>query len=767
MSAGPTARCTRTWGDEGIYDHKLIYDVAARRTVVTNSLGYATTYIGNENGLVVEVQDAQGGVTLTDYNDYNEVLRETNQLGYGTAYAYDERGNCLRATLPDGASLRRTFDAEDKLIQLVDPVGAQWHWAYDAAGNLLVETDALGTQKRYSYAQGRLQRAVDAASKATDCLYDEAGNLTELRTDENQAQRWLYDGWGRARKLIDARGNVQWRAYDLLSRVTTVHEPDGNVRHFAYDGLGNVVRMRDRHYDVHYYYRGMGRLIRRVEAGAVVEFWHDTEEQLRAVVNEQGLAYRFELDRVGAIVAETGFDGLTRRYQRDQAGQVVEVELPTGQCTRYSYDPTGRITAISYANGSQQTYQYRADGTLLAADLDGKTVRLAYDSSGRLEKESQGPHELTNAYDKLGRRVGVTSSLGAAVHYTRNKAGDAERMQTANWQALLEYDAYGAETQRTLSSGVHTKWQRDQAGRPLTQRIRTRAGYTERVRTYGWQENNQLIELADSLRGTTRFAYDTVGNLAAATFGDGMTEKRWPDAVGNLFRTEQHTDRQYGPAGRLVANQGTRYTYDQAGNLSAKRTADQQEWHYSWNAQGHLAEVVRPDGSIVHFEYDALGRRVSKAYRGCTTHWLWDGNTPLHEWTTREEDAQPASAIITWLFQDQSFIPMARLQGESCCDILTDHLGTPFAVHDSQGKVIWDAEFTTYGQLRQAKGDALVCPFRYQGQYEDMETGLYYNGLRYYDPATGQYISQDPIGLRGGMLAYGYVRDTNNWIDPL
>ncbi|SUB89296.1 Cell wall-associated polypeptide CWBP200 [Porphyromonas macacae] len=44
------------------------------------------------------------------------------------------------------------------------------------------------------------------------------------------------------------------------------------------------------------------------------------------------------------------------------------------------------------------------------------------------------------------------------------------------------------------------------------------------------------------------------------------------------------------------------------------------------------------------------------------------------------------------------------------------------------------------------------CPFRYQGQYEDEETGLYYNRFRYYDPNAGNYISQDPIGLEGDLL---------------
>ena len=57
-------------------------------------------------------------------------------------------------------------------------------------------------------------------------------------------------------------------------------------------------------------------------------------------------------------------------------------------------------------------------------------------------------------------------------------------------------------------------------------------------------------------------------------------------------------------------------------------------------------------------------------------------------------------------------------------------------------------------------------PFRYQGQYEDIETGLYYNRFRYYSPESGTYISQDPIRLAGGLAFYGYVMDCNGWIDP-
>nr|WP_080715925.1 RHS repeat-associated core domain-containing protein [Gilliamella apicola] len=57
-------------------------------------------------------------------------------------------------------------------------------------------------------------------------------------------------------------------------------------------------------------------------------------------------------------------------------------------------------------------------------------------------------------------------------------------------------------------------------------------------------------------------------------------------------------------------------------------------------------------------------------------------------------------------------------------------------------------------------------PFRQLGQYEDVETGLYYNRFRYYDSNTGTYISQDPIGLAGNNPNfYAYVHDSNTMVD--
>ena len=55
----------------------------------------------------------------------------------------------------------------------------------------------------------------------------------------------------------------------------------------------------------------------------------------------------------------------------------------------------------------------------------------------------------------------------------------------------------------------------------------------------------------------------------------------------------------------------------------------------------------------------------------------------------------------------------------------------------------------------------------FQGQYYDQETNLHYNRHRYYDPNCGQFITQDPIGLAGGLNSYQYVPNPTGWVDPL
>ncbi|MBV6819735.1 RHS domain-containing protein, partial [Rahnella sp. PD12R] len=98
-----------------------------------------------------------------------------------------------------------------------------------------------------------------------------------------------------------------------------------------------------------------------------------------------------------------------------------------------------------------------------------------------------------------------------------------------------------------------------------------------------------------------------------------------------------------------------------------------------------------------------------------------------------------------------------------------DHLGTPVAlINHKTGKVEWDAISDVWGNAVDIFNPyKLRQPIRMQGQHVDEESGLHYNRHRYYDPALGRYITQDPIGLRGGWNLYSYPLDPVLGMDPL
>jgi len=81
-----------------------------------------------------------------------------------------------------------------------------------------------------------------------------------------------------------------------------------------------------------------------------------------------------------------------------------------------------------------------------------------------------------------------------------------------------------------------------------------------------------------------------------------------------------------------------------------------------------------------------------------------------------------------------------------------NHLDVPLQATDSAGNVVWAANYNAFGRAdvvtpRSATGDSRInSQLRLPGQYEDIETGLYYNFNRYYDPDIGGYITSDLIG---------------------
>ena len=312
-------------------------------------------------------------------------------------------------------------------------------------------------------------------------------------------------------------------------------------------------------------------------------------------------------------------------------------------------------------------------------------------------------------------------------------------------------------------------------------------------------DNLRLQQTLDTInRRSVRYDYDTFGSLSGAVYGDGSCQWRNPDTMGNVYDSPDRTDRSYGRGGQLREDRKWRYYYDSHGNLVLKTmrrsgpSLDVGMWDkflawqsgdyaYTWQGNGMLRSVTRPDGKTLTFKYDALGRRIEKVFDGRVYRYLWDGDVILHEWDYAESDRpntivtetgevtldrpEPVENLITWVYDSDSYVPTAKIVGDRHYSIISDYIGRPVQVYDDNGNIVWQADYDIYGNLCNLHGSRLFVPFRQLGQYEDEETGLYYNRFRYYDLRIGNYISQDPISIAGGINVYAY--DSNSWIDLL
>ncbi len=787
-----SARCIQTWGTNGIYNHQLSYDLPNQCTTVLNSLGYATKHYYNDLGAVTKKVNSDGSFSLKHYSEDAELLFETDELGRTTRYAYDDFANVLVQTRPDGVALKSEYTS-GLVTQFEDAVGGKWSYQYNDKRQIVQRKDPLNRITKYEYhpVSGLLKTFVNHNGQKTGFDHDDFNNLSKVILPDKTIATWQYDTLGRVVQTTDGKGNQQIIYYDLLNNIRKMEHPNGTIRSWDYDAMGNVVRTRDQHQDIRFSYSGMNKLASRTQAGTRVDFHYNTEEQLIGIQNELGFVHRFDLDVRGNVVTEIAFDNVTRHYKRDAVGQVIEIRrgIPsrmlfqknTVLSSKYTYNSIGQIIEIQHNDGTCEQFDYRADGAMMRAKNLHATVQVERDILGNILKEFQNKDWVSSNYDLQGNRIGIESSLGAKIVLNRNDMGDILNISanglTEKWETSFQRDLAGLEMQREMTGGVKSSWKRDRVGRPLEQETDT-AGGLKRHKKYDWDVNHRLKSIQDFANGgnsSVKFGHDVFGNLAWADYGEEQFEYRMPDALGNLFKTKLRTDRRYGSAGQLLEAEGAHFEYDIEGNLIRKTEANGNLWRYDWNAAGFLAHVLRPDGTFVSFTYDALGRRLSKTHLDKTTCWIWNGNVPLHEW---EEPAdyypevdvpewvgKAFTNLTTWVFEPESFVPIAKLTDWGRYSIVTDYLGTPATMFDDAGKEVWSVELNTYGKVRRSLGDTHDCPFRYQGQYEDVETGLYYNRFRYYAPEEGIYLSKDKIGLLGGLNLYAYVKDPLNAID--
>lgn len=775
--------CVRTWGDGGIYDRRIKYDKIRHFTVVDDSRGGRTMYYGNEAGLVEREVDPTGREKKYEWDACCRKTAEIDGLGNRTEWAYDARGNKVLERDALGNETWWRYDEMSMPVERIDAAGGVWRWEHDRRGKLRVAVDPLGNTTLLRHdRRGNPVSIQDPSGREAKARYTETGDLAEVIDREEHATRYDLNARGAVVRQVNALGGEITLTRDAHDRLVAIRLSDGAEERFSRDAEGNPIERANALGNVtRYRYGGLNKLVERVDpTGGVIRFAYDTEENLVGVTNEVGEEYRFELDLAGRVVKERGFDGRVLEHLYDRAGRCIETVNGQERRTRIERDALGRVVKLmvprkpvfgdAIPNGEAIEYAYDVLSGLVRAKNATCELRFVRDALSRVIEEQADGVVVESRYDGAGNRVARQTSLGHETvydfdgngsllgvifgHDPRWKDFSPEALAAggpvrAPWKASWKRDGLGLEVERSMPGGVVSEWKRDASGRPEVHRV-ARDGEGVMGTGYRWRSSAQIAGLIDTVRGPTWFEHDARSHLVAAARPDGSVEVRASDAVGNVYRSRDRSDRVYGAGGMLREASGIRYVHDDDGQIVEKALPDGRSWKYQWDYEGQLEAVVRPDGQRVSFAYDALGRRVKKTFGEQTTMYVWDGNDLVHEVTEGEP-------LVTWEMEGGA-APIAKVEGEKRYGVVTDHLGTPRMLFDEAGQIAWKAQLDLYGAAKAEVMDT-ACPWRWPGQHEDQETGLCYNYFRYYDPEAGSYVSQDPIGLAGGIRLYAYPLD--------
>lgn len=754
----------------GDYDcQRLTYMPELHKTVVQDSRGSKWSYEWRDDGQIERMVTPLGRVETNRYDHSGRVVSQIDGQNQEVRISYDERGNRSRVEYPDGTYDAFEFNERRLIAGHEDRSRARWFWEYDDSGRLTAEVDPLGHRSEYQYdSHGRLVSSADPLKRVTSFRYDRHHDVVEITQPNGGVVRLMRDLAGYVTERVDEVGLVTRIERDALGFPTSLTLPDETTIRYRFDSSGNLceVVMPDGGRSV-YKYDSCCRLVRvdQPDGSSIKLRWGTIPRQLMTITNEAGERHEFRYDLDGDLERETDFRGFQTRFERDRRGCVVRTVAENGRSTVFDHDPNGNVIRMKFQDGNVRSFAYDGLGRLLHAANANSEVVLTRDPLGRIVREQQRDFAVETVYDVAGQRLSSSTSDGNTIAYSYDLAGNLTRLDVhdsqrskATWACRFERDLAGQLVLQTTPSGIETRWSYFSSGLIDTRKVQKGPATLQSV-AYRWQRFDQISTLLDSTLGETTYDYDMRGYPMRALTQGRTSQFRIADERGSVFATLEGSDRLYGPGGVLQEAKGWKYKHNVRGELTEKTRDNDEHWSYEWNDAEELVKVMGPDGRTIEYSYDALGRRVDKRSNGIVTQYRWDAGQLINEHLDGRED-------VRWIFKPDTYTPLARIQGDRRHAVLTDHLGTPTALYDGGGQLAWRMHLDLYGTAT-IEGEAQLCPWRWPGQFADAETGLYYNGYRYYDPERGEYISPDALGLTAGLNQWAYVVNVLQQTDPL
>jgi RHS repeat-associated protein len=770
-------------------------------------------YFGNRHGLVDKRVEG-GAVESATYDDHGHVLARMDGMGAVTTYARDARGRVLREVDPLERVTIWVRDANGLVVRAVDAAGGVTEIQRDARGNEIQHADPTGATTTTTYdPRGLVTSITSPAGSVTRIAYDAHGNPIEQVEPNGARRRWTYDALGRRTSEVDPLGAETRFVWTDRGDLAGVFDAARGVTRYTYDGERRLCEVHGPgQRTLGLAWGGYNKLVSKTNgAGDTVRLQYNREGELALVVNENGESHKILRNVGGLVVAEETFDGRRVTYRYDQAGR-VDRSTSAGEITEYAYDAAGALTARTLPDETIETFAYDARGELVSAAWPSGEVCFERDAAGRIVREVQTfggeEHTVTSLYDGSGERVRRFTSRGHIEQIERDATGARTRtILDEQHDVHHTRDLLGRELSRALPQGGRIEHAYDPLGRVL-RRWATAPGSLRPVRPddptwtagavpaqpdritvekeHRYDDARELSDTLDRRRGWLQYAYDPAGRVLSALHeATGDREVFHYDAAGN--HEADGEAREYGPGGKLVRRGETSYSWDEAGRLREKR-AGSDVWRYAWDAAGRLAAVDLPSGQRAEYAYDPLGRRMEtriydapppagRAHLTARTRFVWDGDTIAHAIRTPTAvEGDPVVEERTYCFEDGGFVPWAHRETgpdgyggrrSVWAFYVNDPIGTPEELVDGAGAVLAELDRQVWGRTEAGDGARASTSLRFQGQQEDAESGLFYNGFRYYDPDAALYLSPDPIGLAGGLRPFGYVLNPTGWIDPL
>jgi RHS repeat-associated protein len=725
----------------------------------------------NRRGILSRVIAPGGLVTaVLERDDFGRPRRISTPGGVELAFAFDRLGHLvLRRTGSVSESL--SYNELGQLASVRQATGQIAYYTYDGDGRVNAIFDAQNNRIR-------MNRNTEGQLLSRDLLNPDGSvaqqsDPSRLLTDP-EAPANLEQGWPVLRE--QEPGPMQVAAG--LSEAFLV--PD-RIRWLTDHANRQPLKFTDaRGIESEYSFDDFGRLVSvgSADAGLTV-FRYDAADHLTSKTNGYGTA-----------------DTSTVEYRYDVAGRVIEQRAPEGKTT-IRYGKSGRPVQIVFPAGEER-YDYDDNARLVAhtRTIDGHsfTTAYVYDERGQLSRKTlpDGQVLLYRYHGAVHPKAGLLAGIArqdlfgsTALLDGLNDANDGfarQRYQLANGVSFArDLDRSGNIT-RLGSPGIWEEQQRRDALGHLA--LRDRMGAAGVPTAYVYDPAGRLVgaSLAGNAASARGFAYDAAGNPLARLSGTTLTRYRVSPANNQIVRAE--TD-----------GRNTAYFYNGTGSLERAGTT-----LYRWDSQQRLIKVERDGKTVAEYAYNPFGERIKKVVyakdQRSVTYFFYDGNQLVAE-------AQPNAGTVkvtrqyVWLDDAAGSRPIALLQARwdsassvperalaaiaggtgraavrahrtEVFAIVADHTGAPRAVVGEGKRVVWQAEVLGYGEAKPSPDNLVLLNLRGSNQYFDEETQLHYNARRYLDPASGRYLSADPLGLLGGVNPYAFG-DNNpvDRIDPL